>query len=287
MKTNLDRYRVDLDRLIQLGELIAGDLSLRPIEKELSRRKALRAEDGVPGGSAKRKGKTKGASPLGAQEKKVLDAIRGALEREYQGWYTEALAVVQQLMPDRLSEFKRLYERDPKRKIFDAETYSIQDWLTGLRSAVRAFDEIGVVTYRFNTQLAILKGAQRRFESSLFDIRRMVQADFLDSELSAARELSSHGFLRAAGAVAGVVIEKHLRQVAFNHKLSLTKKKPTIGDFNEILKREGILDVPEWRKIQRLADIRNICAHDDSREPSKDEVEELVTGTDKLVKTLF
>jgi hypothetical protein len=52
-------------------------------------------------------------------------------------------------------------------------------------------------------QLAILKAVKARFESSLFDIRQLVQSDLFDSELDAAKELAKHGFARAAGALAG------------------------------------------------------------------------------------
>jgi hypothetical protein len=58
----------------------------------------------------------------------------------------------------------------------------------------------------------------------LFDIKQIVQADLFDSELESAKELSKNKFYRAAGAVAGVVLEKHLSQAVENHNLSLNKK---------------------------------------------------------------
>ena len=42
---------------------------------------------------------------------------------------------------------------------------------------------------QFDQQLAILGAVRARFESSLFDIRQLVQADLFDSELDAAGEL--------------------------------------------------------------------------------------------------
>ena len=63
-------------------------------------------------------------------------------------------------------------------------------------------------------QVAILKSVEARFESSLFEIRALVQADVFDSELDAARELNKNGFFRAAGAVSGVVLEAHLKELA-------------------------------------------------------------------------
>lgn len=57
---------------------------------------------------------------------------------------------------------------------------------------------------KFRQQLAIVKAAQIRFESSLFEIRQLVQADLFGSEIDASRELLKHKFVRAAGAIAGV-----------------------------------------------------------------------------------
>ena len=140
---------------------------------------------------------------------------------------------------------------------------------------------------RFNTQRSILSSVAKRFESSLFDIRQIVQADLFDSELEAGRELIKHGFPRGAGAIAGVVLEKHLAQVALNHNIPLRKKEPTISDLNDVLKNGGVFDVPTWRQIQRLGDIRNLCDHNKEREPTAEEVQELVDGVDKVTKTLF
>ncbi len=140
---------------------------------------------------------------------------------------------------------------------------------------------------RFNTQLKILESVRTRFESSLFDITQLVRADLFDSELDAARELAKNGFLRGAGAIAGVVLEKHLAQVSGNHNVPIRKRHPAINDFNQSLKDAGVLDVPAWRQIQRLGDIRNLCDHNAEREPNKDEVIELIDGVDKICKILF
>ncbi len=96
-----------------------------------------------------------------------------------------------------------------------------------------------------------------RFESSLFDIRQLVQADLFDSELDAARELAKSKFKRAAGAGAGVVLGRHLGQVCDSHSIKISKKSPVISDLNNALKDASVIDVPTWRFVQHLADIRN------------------------------
>ena len=213
------------------------------------------------------------------------------VDGKYQSWYTESYAVIKQILPDRLTEFEQLYKGDGRRKEVNFSTYNIQDWLNGDRAGTfrreKRFDDDGAVCMRILSQVNILKSVEARFDSLLFDIQQLMQADLFDSELDAAKELAGRGFLRAAGAVAGVVLEKHLGQVGENHGIRTRKKNPTIGDFNDLLKDGGVLDVPSWRQIQRLGDIRNLCDHSREREPTKDEVAELISGVEKLTKTLF
>lgn len=139
----------------------------------------------------------------------------------------------------------------------------------------------------FKTQTEILESVKSQFESSLHDIAQLIRAELFDSELDAARELTKNGFLRGAGAVAGVVLEKHLGQVCQNHNVQTKKQHPTISDFNDLLKNAAVIDVPMWRQIQRLGDIRNLCDHNKHRDPTKEEVTELIDGVEKLCKTLF
>lgn len=263
--SNLDKYKRDLESLVQLGEKMELDLTFCHLKEQ---------------------------GELDEKHKDAAKKVKGSLEREYQRWFTESCAVIKQLLPDRLAEFDHLYRGDGKRKGINSTTYNIQDWLNGIRAGSNAYrekyyDDFAIVSMRFRTQLAILKSLEARFESTLFDIRQFVQADLFDSELDAARELIKHGFLRGAGAIAGVVLEKHLGQVADNHNIKVRKKNPTISDFNDLLKNGGVLDVSSWRLIQRLGDIRNLCDHNKEREPVKEDVEELVNGVEKFTKTLF
>jgi hypothetical protein len=167
----------------------------------------------------------------------------------------------------------------------------MEDCLQSLR-VTRSWGEEVVVDSsaglpHMHQQFAILKAVQARFDSSLFDIRQLVMADLFDSELDAAAELAKYRFLRAAGAVAGVVLEKHLLQVCTNHSIKIAKKNPGISDLNELLKASGAIDVPSWRFNQHLADIRNLCDHEKTVEPNAEQVDDLIKGVAKVVKTLF
>ena len=227
-----------------------------------------------------------------AKERKEL--VKDKFEKNYHSWYTVSHTVVKQLIPDRLAEFELLYKGDNRsRKYVYAENYTIQDWLYGLRarkesgSRSKIFNEYDVIHTRLTNQLGILRSAELRFSNALLSIKQLTQADVFDSELEAAQELQKQGFYRAAGIVAGVVLEGHLKQVGLNHNLNSRKRKPTINDFNELLKSNEVIDIPTWRKIQHLADLRNICGHKGEREPTKEQILELIDGVAKYTKTLF
>ena len=148
-------------------------------------------------------------------------------------------------MPDRLEDFVRHYEKPKGRKDITFESYRIEDSLQGV-----TVDFVDIVTLgpeaaipHFRQQLAILNAVRARFESSLFDIRQLVMADIFDSELDAAAELAKKKFLRGAGATAGVVLKKHLRQVCSNHSVKILKKAPTISCLNDLLREADVVDV--------------------------------------------
>ncbi len=233
-----------------------------------------------------------------SEAQKPADKAEGersnSFDDSYQRWYSEAVAVVRQLLPQRLNEFEALYRGEPRRKPSDINvaTFTIQDYLTGVRVAPdiygkKAFDDVAAVFMRLKTQFLILESAEGRFDSALFDLRQVVQADLYDSELESAEALVKVGFGRAAGVICGVVLERHMAKVCTDHSISLKKKHPTISDFNELLKEHSVVDVPTWRMIQRLGDIRNLCGHKKDREPTNEEVLELVSGTGKIIKTVL
>jgi hypothetical protein len=261
---DISRLKADLDKLISLGDEMAADLAYQALY---------------------------GTGSVTEKQQKVGVAVAGKFEKHFQGWYSEAYAVVKQLLPDRLTEFKELYQGDGKRKRIESDTYHIQDWLNGIRAGVGAlgkhYNDAAITAMRFNTQLEILKSAQSRFESSLYNLADIVRVDLFDSELDEARELVKKGFLRGAGAIAGVVIEKHFAQVCTKRNIPLRKQHLTISDFNDLLKNAGVFEIPEWRRNQRLGDLRNLCDHNKQREPTASEVTELIDGADKLCKTIF
>jgi hypothetical protein len=206
---------------------------------------------------------------------------------DYQSWYSEALACVSQLIPNRREDFISYYKPLKPRRHLDAENYTISDYLRGL-SSTNPLNNVGpsAALCPFEQQFKIVEALKQRFESALFDIRALVQADLFDNELDAVAELNKKGFQRAAGAVAGVVLEEYLATVCQQHMISVPKNA-TISKLNDLLKEKEVLDVPTWRFVQRLGDLRNLCDHKRPQEPTVEDIDELVAGVRKVTKTVF
>ncbi|HEY5214874.1 MAG TPA: hypothetical protein VIJ38_17815 [Acidobacteriaceae bacterium] len=205
---------------------------------------------------------------------------------EYQSWYSKALRVVEQLLPDRYNEFRALY-KDERRKTLDIETYGIADYIgnyapVSFRQGASAERALNC----FRRQIDIVSTAEIRLDSFLADLGRALHSELLDEELVDARKLLADGNIRAAGVVAGVALEAHLKKLISDHSVSF-RKKAMLSNLNEALKDANVYDVPQWRRIQHLTDVRNLCGHKGEREPKHEEVEDLITETTKIVKTLF
>lgn len=272
MASNIDRYKNDFERLRQQGQLLDQAFAYYAYDDEYEAAVLKHLKN----------------------DKKAAKAHLEALpdfKSSYQSWYSECIVLLKLLLPDRLNDFIRLYEKPKGRKEIGFENYRIEDALQGLRitrySGSEVIADSKAAIPHFKQQVAILDSLNNRFESSLYDIRQLVQADLLDSELDAARELLKHKFMRAAGAVAGVVLEKHLLEVCNNHDIKITKKHPTIADLNDVLKNSEVIGTAEWRFNQHLADIRNLCDHNKKKEPTSEQVSDLIDGVAKVAKTIF
>ncbi|CDZ29190.1 hypothetical protein NOJ05_14110 [Neorhizobium galegae] len=227
-----------------------------------------------------------------AEDVQTIPKSAGELPRfslAYQGWYSECLALLTQIAPERVDDFRALYAPKTQRKEIDFSNYTISDCLKGLvgRRYGDILYEPRSAASAMLQQASMIEGLKNRFKSTLYDIKTLVHADLLDDELHAAEELNKNGFQRGSGAVAGVVLEGHLAAVCERHQIALRKKDPAISDLNDALKTASVIDTAQWRFIQHLGDIRNKCDHKKTTDPSKEEVAELIDGVRKVTKTVL
>ena len=118
---NVDHYMKDLDALIDNGELLYHAIQHGCFPQEFAR-------------EAKKS--------WGDKAEKVIQALP-SFGGEYQSWYSEAKALVRQLLPDRLSDFTRYYEKPKSRKAITYENYTIEDHLQGLNVTLGTSKVVG------------------------------------------------------------------------------------------------------------------------------------------------
>lgn len=216
------------------------------------------------------------------QGEALVGALEGGADKEfrsgYQSWYSVALPAIRALAADRAAEFEKLYQRTEKSPSYIS--YGILDYLLGIEPQYS--DPRQWTLVRLRQQAAILRSVTDRRDKAIADLRGVIEAGLLSTETAAARELLRAGHLRAAGCLIGVVIERELSSLASARSAPMKKADPSIGDWNDLLKQNDVFDTPTWRRVQRLSDLRNVCCHERGREPTKDEVEDLISGAEWL-----
>ncbi len=137
------------------------------------------------------------------------------LTQLYQNGYTRALGLVRSLAPERLTEFKALYEPDTKRRDLGPLNYCLQDYFTGIRpGAWDDWNADSICYTKTDLQKAILLSIANTIDQRVGNALLVLQASLFDREMDTSDELLAKGHLRAAGAVSGVVLEAHLATVA-------------------------------------------------------------------------
>lgn len=267
MTKNLTRFKTDLDRLLEESDDLRFSAH-RLADKESFDALVIKI------------------FPDDKEKREMFIKHLPKFRMSYEAWYSESLSVIDQLLPTRLADFKAQYEIPRGRREITNANYVVNDLLQGLSGGTGRVQMISGLP-RLDMQINILKAARRRFESSLFEIRQLLQADLFDTEIDAAQELLRNGFSRAAGAIAGVVLEAHLKQVCADHAIVLRTSKPTLAVLNDALKDASTITVPQWRYNQHLADIRNQCNHARGGDPDVDDIKDLIEGVRKVLKTIL
>ena len=200
------------------------------------------------------------------EEKKLSEKFK----LYYQDWYSSSSALLERnYNKERTSEFKSEYENNIKTII--SANYISQG------TEYEFIDS-------FKHQASILNALPLYLEHRVSDIELTVASILMDDDLLEAGYLLVKGFIRAAGALAGVVLERHLKMRCDKNEPKLKyPKNATISKLSDILKDNNLLDIPEWRKIQYLGDIRNKCDHDKKIEPKKEEVADLISKVKELI----
>ena len=133
------------------------------------------------------------------------------------------------------------------------------------------YERIKIVYDNFNNQRLILKAIIDNFYSFSFNYEKETYMPFQEENIDSTQELFDNNFIRASGAICGVIIEKHLKnKLLSNTPSDLTPTTLTIDPLNKECKKNNIYTKTEFKKILHLTDIRNLCDHKTTKDPTKD-----------------
>ncbi len=203
----------------------------------------------------------------------------------YHVWYAKSYKVVRIFAPERLEEFEKFYTGDKTiKKIEDLNvitagiTHYLQEWIIPKDGDKMNFNNTFASGIR--EQVHILRAIVKNLDNPLFNMESDIHYGLAKSEIDIAKELRDNKFFRAAGAIAGVVIEGHLKIVVARREIPFDKKH-TMSNYNDALKKAKIYTDSTWRLIQRCADIRNNCVHAESVSP--DEIDDIIRAAEKII----
>jgi len=220
----------------------------------------------------------------------------GSFEVDYQRWYTRALPLVKSVAADRFAEFRGLYEGGASNEEMLNGAYAVQDYLRGVPlvdyskfdKKISGFRDTSRQAARrcLLSQAAILGSLEPRAEWARVEVEDRVRTEIQETELEAARCLIKFS-ARAAGTLAGAVLELHLKRLCGKHRVKLAKQKPHIRDYAEALHLARVLESKLAQHILWLANTRDRCALKQDAPPKKAQARDLIDGTHWLIKNVF
>jgi hypothetical protein len=209
----------------------------------------------------------------------------------YQAWYVRAEVFVQKFLHDRIDEFK-LYYTGSGLENYEGE-YGIKAFLKG-KLPYYAYEDITsqqdrankYIRHNLSMQISILNAIKTNLDTIVNEIVDTIYYEYQEDELEAAKTILDIN-LRAAGALCGVVIEKHLKRLVEKNDLQPDKKNPGINWYSSKLREKNIITVSQKKKVDYMADIRNRCDHPDVDEPKREDITRLIEDTNWLIKSVI
>ena len=206
-------------------------------------------------------------------------------EVAYQRWYSRALPLMKQLALDRYIEFQSYYLVDPRYGWYNSGAYVIQDYFRGRESVDEDFDGRPDTVRCFKNQLAILKSVSDRLAWGEMDTADQAERGMQLAFLETARKLMDINE-RAAGALAGTVLETYLKDLTTKHKLKFRKQAPPLREYIDALHTAKVLDIPAHSQATWLAEISD-RSRAPGESPTKPQVRDLIDGTHWLITNVF
>lgn len=204
-------------------------------------------------------------------------AGKAATKLRWFGFKTEVQNIVNQTATEpRFFSFdtrQKLYNTSPLCAICKNQIHSFEDCMV---DHIQPYSKGGKTVVE-NAQLVHRSCSARKHVH--------LQKEYVGMEgLKEAEILLSVGHIPAAGAIAGRVLEHHLKSLCAQQDPSLVYgPSDGISKVNDLLRKANVYDTAQWRQIQWMADIRNGCDHPQATPPSKNDVTDLVEKVKDLL----
>jgi len=142
--------------------------------------------------------------------------------------------------------------------------------------------EFGFMDF-FDIQVNILHTIEPIIEMQKTNFKKLITADLIESELDQSEWLYEHDFIRAAGIITGIILERYLKTLCEINNIEYSEKDTIDPLVTKIYTSEKIagFDITLLKSIQHLASIRNKCCHD-AEDPKKHDVRELLDKVKKI-----
>ena len=194
----------------------------------------------------------------------------------YHQWYAVSLALVEANMLSRRDELVLIHQGNNKSSESSMLGYLRDDFMT--------LNEQFAMTRKIRQMMGIIGSVPNYLEGRLHDLELELAQAYVGQELLEAEVLLKAGHIRAAGAIAGVLLEGHLKLLCDRHVPPIKYGKDDgISKLNEKLKNEGVYDVAQWRKVQWMGDVRNKCDHAGTDDPRPQDIADLIAETRKFI----
>jgi len=197
-------------------------------------------------------------------------SLQRELLKRYEVWFAVCKLIVRQYS-DRHEVFEKKYPLVKAHVLLDVKKtkdHLLNDFTDLLDSQVNIL----------HTIIPIISLKETNF-------KKIITADLLDSELDQAEVLYKHDFHRAAGNIAGVVLERYLKTLCEVNMIEVGEKDTIEPLATKMYKSDKLPDFDKtlFKSIQHLASIRNKCSHP-KEDVKQHEVRELL---DKVKKITF
>ena len=104
---------------------------------------------------------------------------------------------------------------------------------------------------RISHMQSVVDSIPAYMNARFYDVELALSQAYVRDELSDAKLMLKSRFVRVAGGMAGVLIERHLKLLCDRHHPPIKYTKSAgISKLNDLLKNGGVYFVAWWRKVQ-------------------------------------